>query len=128
TRVSSPPGLPLFPFPLFSSAIVTPPFSSAREFFPFSLVNRRDKPRAPPLQVHRHCYTGKYEPGSLKRLGCPLGQENRREVSTMICPSGASWTLARSIGRGAGPSKLIPSLSYPLPWQGHLNLFSLCFQ
>jgi hypothetical protein len=28
----------------------------------------------------------------------------------------------------AGPSKLTPSLSYPLPWHGHLNLFSLAFQ
>ena len=35
---------------------------------------------------------------------------------------------ARSIGRGAGPSKFTPSLSYPLPWHGHLNLFSAGFQ
>src|SRR5664279_3611054 len=32
------------------------------------------------------------------------------------------------MGRGAGPSKLMPSGSYPLPWHGHLNLFSLGFQ
>src|SRR5258706_13640480 len=32
------------------------------------------------------------------------------------------------MGRGAGPSKLMPSGSYPEPWQGHLNLFSLDFQ
>src|SRR5205823_4262978 len=32
------------------------------------------------------------------------------------------------MGRGAGPSKLTPSGSYPEPWQGHLNLFSLAFQ
>src|SRR5947209_17864928 len=32
------------------------------------------------------------------------------------------------MGRGAGPSKLTPSGSYPEPWQGHLNLFSLGFQ
>ena len=43
-----------------------------------------------------------------------------------ICPSGSSSTQARSMGRGAGPSKLTPSLSYPLPWQGHLN-FVLAF-
>src|SRR5208337_1742968 len=32
------------------------------------------------------------------------------------------------MGRGAGPSKLIPSGVYPLPWQGHLNLCSAGFQ
>src|SRR5215469_18928625 len=56
-------------------------------------------------------YADKYAPGSLKRLDCPFGHENSREVSTMIWPSGASSTCARSIGRGAGPSKFIPSLS-----------------
>jgi len=30
-------------------------------------------------------------------------------------PFASSFTSARSIGRGAGPSKLTPSLSYPLP-------------
>src|SRR3984957_16269173 len=70
----------------------------------------------------------KNAPGSLNLLGCPLGHEYSFEVSTRTCPSGASSIFARSIGRGAGPSKLMPSLSYPLPWQGHLNLFSLGFQ
>ena len=31
---------------------------------------------------------------------------------------------ARSSGRGAGPSKLTPVMRKPLPWHGHLNLFS----
>src|SRR4029077_16980631 len=67
-------------------------------------------------------------PGSLKCEGCPFGHEYNFDVSTRICPSGAMLILARSIGRGAGPSKFTPSLSYPLPWHGHLNLFSLGFQ
>src|SRR5437588_5527479 len=103
---SNSPLLPFFPFVLlglFSSAMMSP------ELLP--------------------SYTPvKNAPGSLNLLGCPFGHEYSFEVSTRICPSGASSTCARSIGRGAGPSKLIPSLSYPLPWHGHLNLFSLGFQ
>ena len=49
-------------------------------------------------------------------------------MSTMIWPVASSSTCARSMGRGAGPSKLIPSGVYPLPWQGHLNLCSAGFQ
>ena len=30
----------------------------------------------------------------------------------------------RSSGRGAGPSKLMPVILKPLPWQGHLNFCS----
>src|SRR6185437_4843826 len=56
-------------------------------------------------------YTGKYAPGSLNWLGWPLGQEYRCDVSTRICPSGATSMCARSMGRGAGPSKLTPSSS-----------------
>src|ERR1700722_16261575 len=83
---------------------------------------------APPRNSKPHHTPVKNAPGSLNLVGCPLGHEYSFEVSTRICPSGASSTCARSIGRGAGPSKLIPSLSYPLPWHGHLNLFSLGFQ
>src|SRR6267143_6264469 len=36
----------------------------------------------------------------------------------------AQHDLTRSSGRGVEPSKLIPSLLYPEPWHGHLNLFS----
>src|SRR5262249_58084225 len=70
----------------------------------------------------------KNDPWLLNSFFPPLGHLNRRLVSTTIWPSGSSSTWALSIGRGAGPSKLIPSLVYPLPWQGHLNLFSAGFQ
>src|SRR2546428_13895787 len=69
-------------------------------------------------------------PGSSKWFGPPwaLFHEKSRLVSTTIWPCASSSTCARSIGRGAGPSKLIPSGVYPLPWHGHLNLFSADFQ
>src|SRR5262245_3736365 len=41
----------------------------------------------------------------------PFGHSKSVPTSTTIWPSASSATLARSIGRGAGPSKLIPSLS-----------------
>src|SRR5207253_6115360 len=56
-------------------------------------------------------YPGRNAPSSLNWLGCPFGHWYSLETSTRIWPSGASSTWARSIGRGAGPSKLTPSLS-----------------
>src|SRR5215213_6314088 len=41
----------------------------------------------------------------------PFGHSKSVPTSTTICPSASTATFARSIGRGAGPSKLIPSLS-----------------
>src|SRR5262249_42415603 len=38
-------------------------------------------------------------------------------------PSSARAILILSSGRGAGPSKFVPSLRKPHRWQGHLELF-----
>src|SRR6202035_4146774 len=43
------------------------------------------------------------------------------ERSTNSFPSGATSRWTRSIGRGAGPKKLMASRKYRLPWQGHLK-------
>src|SRR5579864_5988619 len=133
---SSTPTLPFFPFVVLAPPPLLPLVfcSSAIRILNFSsagvlpAVAKISGPRRG-QECPRHTYTPvKNAPGSLKCVGCPFGHEYNFDVSTRICPSGASSIFARSIGRGAGPSKLIPSLSYPLPWQGHLNLFSLGFQ
>src|SRR6266567_4730477 len=115
---------PLPPFGLLSSAIR---FLILRSAGVPPAVARASRPRRHEYPCRTYTPV-KNAPGSLNLLGCPLGHEYSFEVSTRTCPSGASSICARSMGRGAGPSKLIPSLSYPLPWQGHLNLFSLGFQ
>src|SRR5207248_9064792 len=43
------------------------------------------------------------------------------ERSINSFPSGATSRWTRSIGRGAGPKKLMASRKYRLPWQGHLK-------
>src|SRR5580658_2794050 len=100
---------PLPPFGLFSSAI--------GQSLSLSFRASRSECDGDPrnllfLQPRHHNYTPvKNAPGSLNLVGCPLGHEYNFDVSTRICPSGASSRCARSMGRGAGPSKLIPSLS-----------------
>src|ERR1043166_5349855 len=62
------------------------------------------------ISVHLR-QTRMYAPSSSKWLGSPFGHEESFSASTTIWPSASTETFARSIGRGAGPSKLMPSLS-----------------